>query len=334
MEPLLTYLRSPDTHYPMVVKADGLAAGKGAFVTHDVLDAEEAITRMRVSGALSASDAEVTVVIEEFLEGFEVSALAFTDGTNLSMMPPACDYKRLLDGDEGPLTGGMGSYSPTSRITPELWSQIESDILKKAIDGLRSEGFIYRGVLYAGIMLTDDGPKVLEFNCRLGDPETQVLLPVLQTPFEDIAMAVARGDLTGVGKIEWSDDAGVGVVMASESYPVGKSSPGPITGLGDTEEGVLVFHGGTEALGMVALRPEELTPVRDRSIIRTLFFREPAPNQPASLELEVQASGGRILTVVATASTLEEARRKVYDNIGKIRFAGAQFRSDIAERET
>ncbi len=333
MGALLAYLRSPDTHYPLVMKADGLAAGKGAVVAENLIDAEEAILLMRVAGALPAADADVTVVIEEFLEGFEVSALAFTDGTQVSMMPPACDYKRLLDGDQGALTGGMGAYTPTNHITPQLWTQIENDILLRAIDGMRSEGLIYRGVLYAGIMLTSDGPKVLEFNCRLGDPETQVLLPRLQTPFEDVALAVARGDLTGVGKIDWNDDAVVGVVMASENYPLAKSSPAPITGLGDVDDGILVFHAGTEAHGMVSLRPEELNPARDRSILRTLFSRGTTANQPPSLDLDLQATGGRILTVVARASTLEDARHKVYSNLPRIHIPGAQFRSDIAERE-
>src|SRR4051812_26776509 len=194
METLLDHLRSPDTQYPLVIKADGLASGKGAVVVEDGMEAEEALTRMRVSGALPASDPEVTVVVEEFLQGFEVSALAFTDGTNISMMPPACDYKRLLDGDRGPLTGGMGAYTPTSRVTEELWAQVERDIIRPAIDGMRAEDIVYRGVIYAGLMLTQSGPKVLEFNCRFGDPETQVLLPRLQTPLEDIALAIARGN--------------------------------------------------------------------------------------------------------------------------------------------
>ncbi len=334
MVPLLEYLRSPDTHYPLVVKADGLAAGKGAVVCEDPMDAGEAIMRMRAAGALPAEDGEVTVVVEEFLEGFEVSALAFTDGTHVSMMPPACDYKRLHDGDQGVLTGGMGAYTPTNRVTAELWTQIESDILLRAVDGMRSEGLIYRGVLYAGIMLTADGPKVLEFNCRLGDPETQVLLPRLETPFEDIALAVARGDLGAAGKIEWNDDAIVGVVMASENYPLAKSSPAPVAGLGDVDDGILVFHAGTEAQGMVSLRPEELAPIRDRSIFRALFTRESNANPLPSLDLDLQATGGRILTVVARGSTLENARQKVYSNLPRIHIPGAQFRSDIAERET
>jgi phosphoribosylamine--glycine ligase len=334
MEALLDYLRSADTLYPLVIKADGLAAGKGAVVVEDAMDAEEALTRMRVSGALPAADAEVVVVIEEFLKGFEVSALAFTDGSTIAMMPPACDYKRLLDDDRGPLTGGMGAYTPTKHVTDELWSQVEREILRPAVDGLKAEGIEYRGVLYAGLMLTSQGPKVLEFNCRLGDPETQVLLPRLKTPLEDIASAVARGDLASAGVIEWDDDAVVGVVVASENYPISKPGPVPISGLGDLDDGVLAFHAGTEARNMVSIRPDELNPVRDKSIFRTLFSRQSELDTSMSMDLDLQATGGRILTLVAQAPTLEEARAKVYANLPKVVIPGAQYRSDIAARET
>jgi phosphoribosylamine--glycine ligase len=333
MEAVLGHLRSPDTRYPLVLKADGLAAGKGAMVAEDAMDAEEAVTRMRVSGAVSSVDQEVTIVVEEFLEGSEVSALAFTDGTVVSMMPPACDYKRLLDRDQGPLTGGMGAYTPTKLVSPELWAQIETEVLARAVDGLRSEGIIYSGVLYAGLMLTSDGPKVLEFNCRFGDPEAQVLLPRLETPLEEITLAVARGDLASVGSITWSDEAAVGVVVASESYPTAKSTDAPIAGLGSVDEGMLVFHAGTETSGMLALRPEELKPVKDRSILRGLFAREAAPAQPSGFDLQVMATGGRLLTVVGRGSTIEEARSKVYANLPKIHIPGAQYRSDIGARE-
>ena len=332
MEPLVNHLRAEDTLYPLVVKADGLAAGKGAVVVEDPMDADEALTRMRVSGALPALDMDVTVVIEEFLRGFEVSALAFTDGTNIAMMPPACDYKRLLDDDRGPLTGGMGAYTPTGRVSPKLWTQIEKEIMRPALEGLRAEGIVYRGVLYAGLMFTDLGPKVLEFNCRFGDPETQVLLPRLRTPLEEIALAVAHGNLGEAGEIAWNDDAAVGVVVASENYPISKPSPVPVTGLGDLDEGILVFHAGTDARGMMAIRPEELNAVKERPIFRSLFSRQPA-TQPASFDLELQATGGRIVTVVAQAPTVAEARAKVYANLPKIHIPGAQYRSDIAARE-
>src|SRR5205814_7520453 len=155
------------------------------------------------------------------------------------------------------------------RVSPKLWSQIENEIIRPAVDGLREEGIVYRGVLYAGLMLTDSGPKVLEFNCRFGDPETQVLLPRLRTPLEEIALAVAHGNLAEAEEISWRDDAAVGVVVASENYPLSKSSPVPITGLGDLDEGILVFHAGTDARGMLAIRPVELNGVKDRSIFRS-----------------------------------------------------------------
>ncbi|MEO8287155.1 MAG: phosphoribosylamine--glycine ligase [Chloroflexota bacterium] len=333
MDALVEYIRDPRTKYPLVLKADGLAAGKGAFVAEDVLDAAEAITRMRVAGVLPESDSEVKMVIEEFVEGFEVSALAFTDGTYVSMMPPSCDYKRLLDGDQGPLTGGMGSYSPTSRVTSELWKQVEQDVIQRAVDGMRSEGITYRGVLYAGLMVTPSGPKVLEFNCRCGDPEAQVLLPRLETSLEDIALAVSRGDLAGLGPIEWADDAVVGVVFASEGYPLSKTPSVAISGLADLDEGVLVFHAATETSGVLAILPEELSPVKEKSIFRTLFPREPTPTTATSFDLDIRANGGRILTVVGRAPTLAEARQRVYANTPKIHIPGSQYRTDIAQRE-
>jgi phosphoribosylamine--glycine ligase len=175
---------------------------------------------------------------------------------------------------------------------------------------------------------------VLEFNCRLGDPETQVLLPRLKTPLEEIASAVARGDLSGAGEIEWTDSAAVGVVIAAENYPISKPSPVPISGLGDLDEGVLAFHAGTEARNMIAIRPDELSPVKDKSIFRTLFSREPEIDLSASMDLDLQATGGRILTLVAQAATLEAARAKVYANLPKITIPGAQYRNDIAARES
>lgn len=332
IEAVLDEVRSPEFGWPMVLKADGLAAGKGAAVCGDALEAQEAIVRMREAGALSSDDADVSVVIEEFLQGVEVSALAFTDGTRVSMMPPSCDHKRLQDGDQGPMTGGMGAYAPSMRVTPELRQQIERDIIQRAVDGMRADGITYKGVLYAGLMLTKDGPKVLEFNCRFGDPETQVLLPLLKSNLEDIALAVANGDLSSVGPIEWSDDAAVGVVIASEAYPHGKPWPTPITGIEDLDEGVRVFHAGTKAMGSVSLRGDELSPVKHPSILKSLFTREPALTSPSG-DMQLLASGGRILTVVATGPTLADARAKVYANIGHIKIAGAQWRTDIGASE-
>jgi phosphoribosylamine--glycine ligase len=330
LEAVQEALHPDQTAYPCVVKADGLAAGKGAVVAADPLEAQEAITRMRVAGALPANDAEVTVVIEEFLQGWEVSALAFTDGKTVAMMPPARDFKRLLDGDQGPLTGGMGAYSPTNKVTPELWKQIERDVLQRAVDGMASEGTPYKGVLYAGLMVTQDGPKVLEFNCRFGDPEAQVLLPRLQTPLEEVALAITRGDLASVGPLQWSEDAAVGVVIAAETYPVGKASGVRVNGLDSLEDGILVFHAGTQVPGIVPIQPEELKSSGGRSIFRTLFPRERQREvQAMSFDMDVVATGGRLLTVVASGATLAEAREKVYKNLERVHIAGSQYRRDI-----
>ncbi|MBF6611742.1 MAG: phosphoribosylamine--glycine ligase [Chloroflexi bacterium] len=336
MAALLDVLRSPATRYPLVLKADGLAAGKGAAVVGDASEAEDAIAQMQVSGALPHEPDIIKVVMEEFLQGFEVSAHAFTDGERISMLPLACDYKRLLEADHGPLTGGMGAYTPTHMISPELRQQIEEKIIRKAVQGLASEGAPFKGVLYAGLMITESGPKVLEFNCRLGDPETQVLLPRLQTPLDEICTAVAAGDLSRAGAISWSDEAAVGVVLASESYPLRNSAPAQISGLGDLDEGVLVFHAGTEAQGMLSLQPEHAASPRERSIFRTLFPRSSLAansNPPLPLDAGITATGGRILTVVAKAATIGEAREVVYRNIPRIKIIGAQYRKDIAERE-
>jgi phosphoribosylamine--glycine ligase len=330
---IAAYLTSENTKWPVVIKADGLAAGKGAVVCADMLDVHSALIKMTSAGVLPIDEDEAVVVVEEFLRGTEVSAMAFTDGEHVEMMLPACDYKYLLDGDRGPMTGGMGAYAPTGSITTEVMTVIERDIIQKTVDGMRAEGRPYRGVLYAGLMLTDEGPKVLEFNCRLGDPETQVLLPLLETPFEDIALAVARGDLSQATPIKWSDGAAVGVVVASERYPEGKSPPTPISGLGELGEGVMVFHAGTEARGIPALPPDDLMPQKSKSLMKTLFSREREREDVGWFDMELSATGGRLLTVVATGSTLKEARERVYASLPKIKIAGGQFRKDIAERE-
>jgi phosphoribosylamine--glycine ligase len=331
----LEKLRAPETSYPLVLKADGLAAGKGAHVARDAEDAAEALAHMQETGAL-AKEGEVTVVLEEFLEGVEVSALAFTDGSRVAMMPPACDYKRLLDDDEGPLTGGMGAYSPTRYATPDLWAEVERDVLLKAVEGLQSEGTPFRGFLYAGLMLTADGPKVLEFNSRLGDPEAQVLLPRLKTPFEEICLAIAEGDLSQARQIEWSDDTAVGVVVASEAYPMPQTEPRAINGLEAIEEGVRVFHAGTMLEGATTLSVIDVPPKRP-SFFRTLFGGRTA-EAPLDLEKDllsqrVSATGGRVLTVVATAPSIAQAREIVYRNVERIKLQGMQFRRDIGARE-
>jgi phosphoribosylamine--glycine ligase len=334
LDALRRTLALEDTTYPLVIKADGLAAGKGAAVVQTADEAEDAVSEMVANGILAADDPTVKIVLEEHLEGVEISALAFTDGIRVAMMPPACDYKRLLDGDSGPMTGGMGSYSPTSQITPELWASIEADVMLQAVRGMASEGAPFKGVLYAGLMLTAEGPMVLEFNCRFGDPEAQVLLPRLLTPLEEIGQAISAGDLTRVGELKWSDDSAVGVVIASDVYPQGKSAPQPVSGLGDLDEGVLVFHGGTELRGSVSLQPDHVASRKGSGFLRSLFGSE---NEDASVvatfDPEILASGGRIFTVVGRGPTLAEARDLVYRNIDRIKYPGGQYRRDIAARE-
>lgn len=336
LDNLRAKLQAPETSYPLVLKADGLAAGKGAAVVKSAEQALEAVARMLEMGALPEDRSAVKVVLEEFLEGVEVSALAFTDGQEVSLMPPACDYKRLQDGDTGPLTGGMGAYTPTKFVTSELWDRIREEVMVKTVQAMAADGTPYRGVLYAGLMLTKDGPKVLEFNCRMGDPEAQVLLPRLETPLEDIALAVARGDLSRAGKIEWSNDVAVGVVLASEGYPTRQAAPHKVSGLANLDEGVLIFHAGTQLRGSMAVKPFESPPMQP-SVFRGLFGKKDrwtTGNLATDfLSPNITATGGRLLTVVAMGDTFEEARDRVYNNIPRINIDGVQYRTDIAARE-
>ncbi|MBI2851621.1 MAG: phosphoribosylamine--glycine ligase [Chloroflexi bacterium] len=279
---------------PIVVKADGLAAGKGVVVAESTEQALDALASFMAARTLGAAGQRV--IIEECLLGKEVSVLAFTDGRTIVPMVPACDYKRAFDDNKGPNTGGMGAYSPPDFYSPELGGMVLRMILQPTVEAIDKEGSPYKGVLYAGLMLTNDGPKVLEFNARFGDPETQVILPRLKTDLVDIMLAVIEGKLDHL-KVEWSEDACVGVVIASEGYPGQYEIGLPITGLDTLERDVLVFHAGTKA--------------------------GPEPGQ-------VLTNGGRVLTVVATGRNLAEARSRVYSNISKIQFEGSHYRTDIA----
>jgi phosphoribosylamine--glycine ligase len=234
------------------------------------------------------------VVIEEHLSGKEMSAFAFTDGYTVIPMVSACDYKPAFDGDKGPNTGGMGSYSPPQFMSPALAKTVEETIMEPAVKAMRDEGRTYRGVLYGGLMITDNGPEVLEFNARFGDPEAQVTLPLLKTDLVDIMMAVIDNRLEQV-EVEWSGDACVGVVMASGGYPGSYKTGFPISGLDDLDKDIVVFHAGTKLEGS-----------------------------------KIVTSGGRVLTVVATGKTLTEARDKVYANIPRIHLEGCHYRKDIA----
>ncbi len=281
---------------PVVIKADGLAAGKGVTVANSKEEALRALSdAMEAKIFGSAGD---TVVIEECLTGKEVSLLAFTDGKTVIPIVPACDYKRVYDDDQGPNTGGMGSYSPPGFFDDRLIKQVTETIIKPTVAAMAKEGTVYKGVLYTGLMLASEGPKVLEFNARFGDPETQVILPRLKTDIVDIFLAVVNGKLDEVS-IKWSNDACVGVVMASGGYPGSYKTGFPIKGLDKLDKNITVFHAGTKP--------------GDGSQIRT--------------------GGGRVLTVTATGETIAEARNKVYENITRIQFEGCYYRKDIAARE-
>jgi len=289
-----TYLEQQ--RLPVVVKADGLAAGKGVIIANSKKQAVKALDDiMKAKFFGSAGD---KVVIDEYLSGREVSLIAFSDGKTVLPMLPACDYKKIWDNDQGSNTGGMGSYSPPGFFPAELIEKATKAILLPAVRAMASEGIPYKGVLYAGLMLTDGELSVLEFNCRFGDPETQAVLPLLKTDLVDILLAVIQSNLDQV-KIEWSAETCVGVVMASAGYPGSYKKGLPIKGLNEVDKDLLIFHAGTR-LG-------------DDGIVYT--------------------NGGRVLSLVGTGKNMAEAREKVYSNIPKIYFEGCQYRKDIALRE-
>jgi phosphoribosylamine--glycine ligase len=279
---------------PLVVKADGLAAGKGVFVCDTPEDALQAIDLMLGEGAVFGRSGS-TILIEERLSGREVSAHAFTDGVTVAPMPFACDYKRIRDGDEGPNTGGMGAYSPPLWLDEPLEPLIHETITEAAVEAMREEGAPYRGVLYPGIMVTPNGPRVLEFNARLGDPEAQVLLPRLKSDLLEICWAAVNNRLSEA-QIEWSTDACAAVVLASGGYPDEYDTGFAVAGLNSVDDDALVFHAGT-TLG-------------HDGVVRT--------------------AGGRVLTVAATAPSLSEARAAVYRNVQRLHFSRVHYRRDIA----
>jgi len=277
---------------PYVVKADGLAAGKGVLVTSD-LEAAQAWARACLGGTFG--DAGSTVVIEEHLDGREVSVFALVDGERALPLAPARDYKRLRDGDKGPNTGGMGSYSPVDDLPPSLVDRTISDVVEPVVAVLAADGIRYQGFLYVGLMLTDDGPKVLEFNCRMGDPEAQAVLPRLDEDLLELLTAGAAGALPDRA-LRWSDMAAVDVVLAAPGYPVAPEGGTPITGVdtADSQPDVLVIHAGTA--------------VSDDQLV---------------------TAGGRVLNVVGLGDTVETARDTAYAAADKIKFAGKQMRTDI-----
>ena len=287
------YIRSEGT--PIVVKADGLAAGKGVVVAmteQEALDAVDAIMENNSFG-----DAGEHVVIEEFMEGEEASLLAFTDGTLIRPMISAQDHKRAFDGDKGPNTGGMGTYAPAPVMTPELTERAVEEILKPTISAMEKEGRAYRGCLYLGLMITADGPKVVEFNARFGDPETQVVLPLLDGDLVQIMHACAGGTLADV-PIRWKDGAAVCVVLAAGGYPASYEKGNEIYGIGNAEKlGALVFHAGT-----------------------------------AKKNGKIVTNGGRVLGVVGMGKDIASAVQSAYDAVDQISFKGEYHRKDIAHR--
>jgi phosphoribosylamine--glycine ligase len=279
---------------PVVIKADGLAAGKGVTVaetTPQALDALASIMEAKIFG--TAGD---RVLVEEYLSGKEMSAFVFTDAHTVATMVPACDYKPVFDGDLGPNTGGMGSYSPPYFYGPDLAQVVAETIMRPTVNALHKEGRPYKGVLYGGLMITKNGPKALEFNARFGDPEAQVILPRLKTDLVEIMMAVVDNRLDKIN-IEWHQYACVGVVLASAGYPGGYQTGFPINDLDDLDDNIMVFHGGTKT---------------------------------GTKAGEVLTSGGRVLTIVAMGKTIAEARERAYTNVPRVHFEGVHYRKDIA----
>lgn len=278
---------------PIVVKADGLAAGKGVLICETIHDAKEAIKS--IMDHKQFGDAGNTVVIEEFLTGIEASLLCFVDGKNIIPMESARDYKKAYDDDKGLNTGGMGCFSPNPIYTVELKEYIKEHILDTTLSGLLSEGIDFKGVLFIGLMVENNKAKVLEYNTRFGDPETEVVLPRLKSDLLDIMLKCIDGNLSEED-LQWKDEQCVTVVLASGGYPESYEKGKEITGLKDLDEDIIIFHGGTILSGN-----------------------------------KILSDGGRVLAVTATGKTIEEARNKVYKNIPKIHFEKMQHRTDIAK---
>lgn len=291
----LSYIKEQNK-YPVVIKADGLALGKGVIIAQNEAEAEDAVHTIMDDKKFGASGNKV--VIEEFITGPEVSVLAFTDGKCVKPMVSSMDHKRAYDGDKGPNTGGMGTISPNPYYTPEIADRCMKEIFLPTIDAMNKEGRTFKGCLYFGLMLTADGPKVIEYNARFGDPETQVVLPRLKTPLCDIVDAVIDEKLSNLD-IQWSDEACACVVMASGGYPGSYPKGIEIKGLdfNGQVEGACVFHAGTAL---------------EDGVFKT--------------------AGGRVLGVTALGSDLKEALKKAYEAVGKITFEGAHYRTDIGNK--
>ncbi|WP_274363070.1 phosphoribosylamine--glycine ligase [Paenibacillus thermotolerans] len=290
-EEALAYTRKQGA--PIVIKADGLAAGKGVTVASTLEEAEEALRTIMLDKAFG--EAGDKVVVEQFLQGEEMSILSFVDGSVVKPMPPAQDHKPIFDNDKGPNTGGMGTYSPVPHIPQNIYDEAIETIVKPTAEAMVKEGRPFRGVLFAGLMITADGPKTIEFNCRFGDPETQVVLSRLESDLAELFEATVNGRLQDI-EPKWSNDSAVCVVLAAGGYPGSYKKGDPIDGLDDVKESA-VFHAGT-----------------------------------ALQDGRVVTNGGRLLGVTATGATIEEARRKAYADVDRIRYEGKQYRSDIGKK--
>lgn len=288
---------------PIVVKADGLAAGKGVVVAMTLHEAHEAIEFMLVGGpdhnvlGVTHNEGGARVVIEEFLQGEEASFIVLCDGKSVTAMATSQDHKRLLDGDQGPNTGGMGAYSPAPVVTPEVHARAMREIILPTIKGMEKDGIPYTGFLYAGLMIDARGlPRTLEFNCRMGDPETQPIMMRLKTDFYDVMMAATSGTLDQI-ELEWDRRPALGVVMAAHGYPLHPRKGDVIQGLPKAAEDVVVFHAGTQK--------------QDSATV---------------------TAGGRVLCVTALGSTVKAAQQRAYEVAQGIHFDGAQYRKDIGHR--
>ncbi len=295
-EDALRHLDDRAVRYPLVIKADGLAAGKGVVIAADRDEAASAVSAIMLERAYGTSGD--TIVVEECLRGTEVSFFALCDGTRLAPWPTSQDYKRALDGDKGPNTGGMGCYSPSPFVSEETFRDIMDRVMSPVVAGLGREGHPYRGFLYAGLMLTDEGPKVLEFNCRLGDPEAEAILPRLKSDLVPFLASAAEGVLPTHRPMEWLRTPTVTVIAAAAGYPSSSARGKKITGLEEASkvEGVEIFHGGTRL------------------------------NASGGIE----TSGGRVLAVTGMRATLAESAGAAYEAIGRISFEGIRYRKDIA----
>ena len=285
------------TKVPIVVKADGLAAGKGVVVATDIPMAHQAVDEI-FSGALGAG--QTRIVVEEFLTGQEVSVLAITDGLTIRPLLPAQDHKQVGEGDTGPNTGGMGAYTPTPLIDQQLMQRIQTEVLEPTLATLQKQDINYQGIIYAGLMITpEQEPKVLEFNCRFGDPETQPILSLLETPLDQLILACCQGQLASFPPLQWKEGVAVCVVLAAGGYPGDYRQGDRITGIEEAEkQGVTVFHAGTK--------------LTDQN--------------------EIVTAGGRVLGVTAVGIDFTEARDRAYQAINTIHFDGIYYRRDIGSR--